>query len=147
MKIIKPSIGNVFLHRSVYLHDGVYYVDAIHVFPGFAPEVYSGGEVEAFDANSVDLQPNENTRLAKDVVRFARLSNGFLCQHPENDNVIGDIRYGMLPTSKEPLWGIKINPVNPEEVPTFVKFRKIGEGDLDTFYGMLFRCDSSIRVK
>ena len=122
-------------------------MDAIHVFPGFAPEVYSGGEVEAFDANSVDLQPNVNTRLAKDVVRFARLSNGFMCQHPENDNVIGDIRYGMLPTSKEPLWGIKINTDNPGEIPRFVKYRAIEEGDLDVFYGMLFRRDSSIRVK
>ena len=95
--------------------------------------------MEEFDINSGDLQPNENTRLAEDVARFAQLSNSFLCQHPENDNVIGDIRYGMLPTSVIPLWGIKIDPSNPEEVPKFVKFRKIEERDLDTFYGMLFR--------
>ncbi len=138
-QIIKPSIGNVFLHRSVYLHDGVYYVDAIHVFPGLSSKIYAGGEVGALNIKEAFPQFKESKRLMKDVSRFSRLSNGYLCQHPELDDIIGDVRYGMLPTSVIPLWGIKINPVNPEEVPTFVKFRKIGEGDLDTFYGMLFR--------
>ena len=138
-QIIKPSIGNVFLHRSVYLHDGVYYVDAIHVFPGLSSKIYAGGEVEALNIKEAFPQFKESTRLMKDVSRFFRLSNGYLCQHPELDDIIGDVRYGMLPTSVIPLWGIKINPVNPEEVPKFVKFRKIGEVDLDTFYGMLFR--------
>ena len=138
-QIIKPSIGNVFLHRSVYLHDGVYYVDAIHVFPGLSSKIYAGGEVEALNIKEAFPQFKESTRLMKDVSRFSRLSNGYLCRHPELDDIIGDVRYGMLPTSVIPLWGIKINPVNPEEVPKFVKFRKIGEGDLDAFYGMLFR--------
>jgi len=138
-QIIKPSIGNVLLHRSVYLHDGVYYVDAIHVFPGLSSKIYPGGEVGSLNIKEAFPQFKESKRLMKDVSRFSRLSNGYLCQHPELDDIIGDVRYGMLPTSVIPLWGIKINPVNPEEVPTFVKFRKIGEGDLDTFYGMLFR--------
>ena len=138
-QIIKPSIGNVFLHRSVYLHDGVYYVDAIHVFPGLSSKIYAGGEVEALNIKEAFPQFKESTRLVKDVSRFSRLSNGYLCQHPELDDVIGDVRYGMLPTSVIPLWGIKIGPSNPEEVPKFVKFRKIGGGDLDAFYGMLFR--------
>jgi len=75
------------------------------------------------------------------------LSNDFLCQHPENNNVIGDIRYGMLPTSIEPLWGIKIDPDNPKGIPEFVKFRTIEEGGLDLFYGMLFRKDLLIGRK
>ena len=83
----------------------------------------------------------------KDVSRFSRVSNGYLCQHPELHDVIGDVRYGMLPTSLIPLWGIKINPVNPEEVPKFVKFRKIRMGDLDVFYGMLLRSNLPIEVK
>ena len=135
--IIKPSIGNIFLYRSVYLHEGVYYVDAIHIFPGLSPKIYPGGEVEAY----------ETTKITRGVSRFARLSNDFLCHHPKNINVIGDIRYGMLPTSIEPLWGIKIDPNNPEEIPEFVKFRTIEEGGFDLFYGMLFRCDSSIKAK
>ena len=129
--IVKPSIGNIFLYRSVYLHEGVYFVDAIHVFPSLSPKIYPGGEVEAY----------KTTKVNRDVTRFARLSNDFLCQHPENNDVIGDIRYGMLPTSIEPLWGIKIDPDNPEKDPEFVKFRTIKEGGLDSFYGMLFRKD------
>jgi len=128
-QVVKPSIGNVFLHRSVYLHDGVYHVDAIHVVPGLAPKIYPGGQVNAFE----EKQP------VKDVARFHRLSNGFLCEHPEADDVIGDVRYGMLPTSTVPLWGIKTNAADPNLPAEFVKFRSLGDGDLDQFYRMLFR--------
>ena len=128
-QVVKPSIGNVFLHRSVYLHDGVYHVDAIHVFPGLSPIFYPGGEVEAY----------ETTKTNRDVARFGRLSNGFLCQHPEAEDVIGDIRYGMLPTATVPLWGIKINRADNDESAQFVKFRKVDKADLNRFYGMLFR--------
>jgi inner membrane protein len=140
-QIVKPSIGNVFLHRSVYLHDGVYYVDAIHVCPGLTPKIYPGGEIEVYEIPNADLAPSANPRMAKDVARFARLSDGFLGQHPEAADVIGDVRYGMLPTSTVPLWGIKINPAQPETAAEFVKFRIIGPGDKEAFYGMLFRRD------
>ena len=128
-QVVKPSIGNVFLHRSVYLHDGVYHVDAIHVVPGLTAKIYPGGEVNAFE----DKEP------VKDVARFDRLSNGFLCQHPREADVIGDIRYGMLPTSTVPLWGIKINRTQPDEPTRFVKYRKADKADLNQFFHMLFR--------
>jgi len=131
-QVVKPSIGNVFLHRSVYLHDGVYHVDAIHVVPGFAPKIYPGGKVDAYTF----------TQTNRDVARFDRLSNGFLCQHPEAAHVIGDIRYGMLPTSTVPLWGIKINRAQPDEPARFVKYREANKADLNRFYQMLFRRES-----
>ena len=128
-QVVKPSIGNVFLHRSVYLHDGVYHADAIHVVPGLTAKIYRGGKVNAFEA----------AKPSKDVVRFNRLSNGFLCHHPEAEDVIGDIRYGMLPISTVPLWGIKTNALNSEFPAEFVKFRSLGEKDISQFYRMLFR--------
>jgi len=137
--IIKPSIGNIFLHRSVYLHDGIYYVDGIHVFPGLSPKIYPGGEVEAYEMKDDDSQSNETSRAAQDVARFDQLSDGYLCQHPEADEVIGDIRYGMLPTSTVPLWGVKINTTNPDESVEFVKYRTVGKANLNMFYRMLFR--------
>ena len=134
-QVVKPGIGNVFLHRSVYLHDGVYHVDAIHVIPGFAPKIYPGGKVDAYTS----------TQTNRDVARFDRLSNGFLCQHPEAAHVIGDIRYGMLPTSTVPLWGIKINRAQPDEPVRFVKYREANKADLNRFYQMLFRRESLLR--
>ena len=138
-KIIKPSIGNVFLYRSVYLHDGVYYVDAIHVFPGLPVKLYSGGAIKALAIKDAFPWLRDNSRLAKDVSRFSEFSGGYLCQHPELDDVLGDIRYAMLPTSVVPLWGIKVDPANPEATPEFVKSRNLEEGDLNHFYGMLLR--------
>jgi inner membrane protein len=141
-KIIKPSIGNVFLHRSVYLHDGVYYVDAIHVFPGLPAKLYPGGKIKAMGVQEVLPRIKDNSRQAKDVSRFSEFSGGYLCRHPELDDVLGDIRYAMLPTSTVPLWGIKVNPGNPESPPEFVKSRKLEEGQMDHFFGMLLRRDS-----
>jgi len=128
-QVVKPSIGNVFLHRSVYLHDGVYHVDAIHVIPGLSPRVYAGGKVDAY----------EIAKPTRDVARFERLSNGFLCRHPTEADVIGDVRYGMVSTSTVPLWGIKTNAVDPEMPAEFVKFRSLRENDLYHFYRMIFR--------
>jgi inner membrane protein len=139
--IIKPSIGNVFLHRSVYLHDGRYYVDAIHVFPGVPAKIYPGGGIKALGAKEVLPRIKDNSRLAKDVSRFSEFSGGYLCKHPQLDDVLGDIRYAMLPTSTVPLWGIKVDLGDPDTAPEFVKSRKIKEGDLDYFYGMLLRRD------
>jgi inner membrane protein len=144
--IVKPSIGNIFLHRSVYLHNGVYYVDAIHVFPGLSTKIYAGGEVEALNTKEVFPQLKENTRQAKDVSRFNKFSDGYLCQHPELDEVIGDIRFAMFPTSVSPLWGIKIDPDNPDQSPELVKYRQIEQGDLDRFFRMLFRRSNSSKT-
>ena len=146
-KIIKPSIGNVFLYRSVYLHDGVYYVDAIHVFPGLPAKLYSGGAIKALAIKDAFPWLRDNSRLAKDVSRFSEFSGGYLCQHPELDDVLGDIRYAMLPTSVVPLWGIKVDPENPEATPELVKSRNLEEGDLDHFYGMLLRRVDPVRKK
>ncbi len=137
--IIKPSIGNIFLHRSVYLHDGIYYVDGIHVFPGLSSKIYAGGEVEALNIKEAFPQLKENTRQAKDVSRFDQFSDGYLCQHPELDQVIGDIRFAMLPTSVSPLWGIRIDPDNPDQAPELIKHRQMDQGGLDRFFGMLLR--------
>ena len=141
--IIKPSIGNVFLHRSVYLHDGIYYVDGIHVFPGLSPRIYTGGEVEALKIKEAFPQLKEDTPQAKDVSRFDQLSDGYLCQHPELDEVIGDIRFAMLPTSVSPLWGIRIDPDNPDQSPELIKYRQMKQGGLDRFFGMLLRRSNS----
>ena len=140
--IIKPSIGNIFLHRSVYLYDGRYYVDAVHVFPGLPAKIYPGGEIQAMGTKEVLPRIKDSTRLAKEVSRFSDFSRGYLCRHPAMDDVIGDIRYAMLPTSTVPLWGIKVNPGNPESPPEFVKSRKLEEGQMDHFFGMLLRRDS-----
>ncbi|MDP7050556.1 MAG: hypothetical protein QF600_01395, partial [Verrucomicrobiota bacterium] len=117
----------------------IYYVDGIHVFPGLSPKIYPGGEIEALKIKEAFPLLKEDTPQAKDVSRFDQLSDGYLCQHPEADEVIGDIRYGMLPTSKSPLWGVKINTTNPDESVEFVKYRTVGKTDLNMFYRMLFR--------
>ena len=126
-------------NRNITRHNGVYYVDAIHVFPGLSTKIYAGGEVEALNIKDVFPQLKKHTRQAKDVSRFNKFSDGYLCQHPELDEVIGDIRFAMLPTSVSPLWGIKIDPDNPDQSPELIKYRNMEHGDLGRFFEMLLR--------
>jgi inner membrane protein len=100
-------------------------VDAIRpsIFSG--TRIYTGQSIAAY---KMDTRINElaiATKQYGDILRFNKLSNGYLVKHPEDENVLGDIRYSMLPNGTEPLWGIKLNPNNPVahhvEVVTFRK--------------------------
>ena len=62
------------------------------MFPGLPSKIYAGGEVEALNIKEAFPHFKKNTRLMKDVSRFSRVSSGYLCQHPELHDVIGDVR-------------------------------------------------------
>jgi inner membrane protein len=73
-----------------------------------------------------------------DIQRFNLFSDGFLAWHPENPNVLGDVRYSMLPTSIHPLWGIELNIDAPNEHVTFNTYRTMSDAERKVFFGMLF---------
>jgi inner membrane protein len=107
--LVHPSIGNIVLWRSIYESDGRYYTDAVR--PGFfsEPRVYEGGSLPAVDVGS-DLQNvDPDSVLYRDILRFEHFSDGYLVVHPEYPDVLGDLRYSMLPNGATPLWGIVIN--------------------------------------
>jgi len=136
---IKPSFGNVVLHRSVYLHDGIFYIDAIHVFPGAPPRVYPGAGIAKFDPVQTFPEVEASSRLFRDIERFSSFSNGYVSLHPELDSVLGDVRFAMLPTDPSPLWGIRMTPEAPEKSIEFVQHRHIQREDLTVFLLMLLR--------
>ena len=135
--IVKPTMGNLLLWRSVYETEGMFYVDAVRVGLLDKNRVFSGNAVQVFDINR-DL-PQLTTKLTvyRDIERFKYFSDGFLAQHPERPNVLGDIRYAMLPNSIKPLWGIELPLDSPDEHVTFDTYRVMSETERKAFISML----------
>lgn len=135
--VVKPTIGNLLLWRSVYQTNSMYYVDAVRVsLPGNG-EVFTGNMVQAFDISRDLPQLTDQMIVYRDIKRFELFSNGFLAWHPEHPNVLGDIRYAMLPTSIRPLWGIELNLEAPNEHVTFNTYRMMPDTERKAFLAML----------
>jgi len=136
--IVKPTMGNLLLWRSVYETGGMYYIDAVRVgLPG-NHKVFTGNMVQAFNINRDLPQLTDQMMAYRDIERFELFSDGFLAWHPERPNVLGDVRYAMLPTSNRPLWGIELNLDVPNEHVTFNTYRTMSDTERRAFFAMLF---------
>lgn len=134
---VKPTLGNLLLWRSIYSANERFYVDALRLRAWGEPVVYHGGDTgRVTPAELVPQLPRESVQL-KDVERFSRLSEGFLVRHPDRPALIGDVRYAMLPDSVRPLWGVEIDPANPQRHVAFVTLREFTARDRQRFVAML----------
>lgn len=107
--LVHPSIGNIVLWRSVYESDGRYYTDAVRRGFFSEPRVYEGGSLPAVDVDSDFQNVDPDSALYRDILRFEHFSDGYLVTHPAYPDVLGDLRYSMLPNGAVPLWGIVID--------------------------------------
>lgn len=122
-QVVKPTLGNLLLWRSVYIHGGRIYTDAIRVGLIGRSRVIEGESVAHFQLDRDLPGLSEASRLSRDIRRFRRFSDGYLAYDPTRTNVIGDMRYSMLPVSTKPLWGIVIDPELPDRHAEFRFFR------------------------
>jgi inner membrane protein len=134
---VKPTLGNLLLWRSVYLSDGRYVVDAIRVPPFAAPKVYPGSTIERVTADDFMAELGADSLQVVDLRRFAAVSDGHLVRHPDVPDVIGDIRYSLLPDRVAPLWGIRIDPAQPAAHVELLSFRTMTREDRARFVAML----------
>ena len=135
--IVKPTMGNLLLWRSVYEADGMYYVDAVRVGLPDNSRVFAGNNVRAFDIDRDLPLVTDQTMVYGDIKRFEIFSDGFLAWHPELPNVLGDVRYAMLPTSIRPLWGIELPLDALDEHVKFHTYRTMPGAERKAFFGML----------
>ena len=133
--LVKPTIGNLVLWRSVYLSGGRIHADGIHV--GTVTKAYPGDSAALFDP-ARDLPwapPGSAARLQ--VERFGQLSEGYLARHPRRPGMIGDARYAMLPTSVEPLWGLVFEAEHPDARARLITDRALTPEARGRFVDML----------
>ena len=104
----KPTFANLLLWKIIYESEGIFYTDAIRILP--TEKIIEGSSIKKLNVTRDFNSLNINSQQYKDIKRFAWFSDDFLAVHPDNKNIIIDIRYSMLPNEINGLWGIEINP-------------------------------------
>lgn len=136
--LVKPTLGNNMLWRSVYLHQGQYYVNAFRLNPITGDRsVFAGSSIKAFTDIDNDLQLPADSVLQNDIRRFASFSDGYLAVHPQHSDIIIDVRYSNLAHSMLPLWGIRIDPLNPQKHAVYELYRDSSTQTRQAFIAML----------
>ncbi|MDJ0861636.1 MAG: metal-dependent hydrolase [Gammaproteobacteria bacterium] len=139
--VVKPTLGNLLLWRSVYAAGDRFFVDAVRVgLTGV--RVYPGASAAAFRSDSIPQLAPVDSVQAVDIERFQRFSDGFVIRHPQIGNVLGDVRYAMSPVSALPLWGIELAPERPQAHARYVFFRNASEAERRQFIDMLLGRDT-----
>jgi len=135
--IVKPTLANQILWRSVYEYNNRFYVDAIRVSYFLDNKVYEGNSVDKFIIEDEFPDLNKDSFLYSDIKRFSKFSDDFIAYDVSQPNILGDIRYSMLPISIKPLWGIVIDINKPQLHAEYKFFRENAQAVRNTFYDML----------
>ncbi len=136
--VVKPSIFNNLLWRSTYLSDGRIHADAIRLRLFSGPSIHEGGSVPLLDWEELAASYGVESRAYRDARRFAHFSDGFVGRKPGQPEVIGDFRYALLPNKLDPVWGIRLDPENPEGPIAFENYRVVDAAAWDAFWDMLW---------
>lgn len=134
--LVKPTLGNQVLRRTIYESQGVFHVDAVRV--GLSSHrIYPGGSTpRVLPERDLGAVPRGSTTY-RDAERFDRFSEGFTQWHPELPDVLGDVRYSMSPTSLIPLWGIALDRERPNAHVRYLFFRELRTEQRERFVDML----------
>lgn len=136
--VVKPSIFNNLLWRSTYLSDGAIHADALRLHFLDDPTIHDGGSVPLLDWNELGATYGVDSRAYRDAQRFAHFSDGFVARKSKDEpNVIGDFRYALLPNALDPVWGIRLNPNQPDGPIAFENYRQVDAATWDAFWQML----------
>lgn len=133
--IVKPTIGNSILWRSVYLSNNTFYIDAVRV--GLNKRIYQGDSIKQFNLEETFPGLDVDSLLVKDIQRFEYFSDNYVGQHPGRPEILGDVRYSMNPIGITPLWGIEMNLEDASQHVTFNNYRKSSKAEKQQFINML----------
>ncbi|WP_298634103.1 metal-dependent hydrolase [uncultured Umboniibacter sp.] len=103
----KPTIGNLWLWKTVYEFDGQFYIDSAHL--GFNQRWYPGESIQRLTAEQIPECLSEASQQRRDIARFNWFSQSFTAVQSQPELRVIDVRYSMVPNQIEPLWGINLN--------------------------------------
>lgn len=135
--LLNPTIGNNILWRTVYEADGKYYIDAVRAPWVSETTMKEGTSVDAIDKDKIFPTIPEGSLQRYDINRFSYFSQDYIYIHPSNPNIIGDLRYGTLPYDTKSMWGIEVDPANPDQHAEWKSLREIDDRKFDKFWNML----------
>ena len=131
---VKPTALNLLVWRCVWLDGDRWRTAAVRVAPFAAPQLIIGEKRAAVTPASPGL-PAAGSPAAVIIADFSRFTQNWNSDTAEGSAVlIGDIRFGMLPTSARPLWSVRCEPTGPS---TVVIDRSLKPGDWGRFGQMI----------
>lgn len=133
---VKPSFGNLILWRLIYEHEGYFYVDAIRVLGN--EKTWNGERIKKYNPNIHHTWIKAGSQHDIDIKKFLWFSDDYLAVHPDDENVLGDVRYALSPDSIYPLWGIRVLPGRGQKHVESVNFRKKSMKFKSRFLNLLF---------
>jgi inner membrane protein len=136
--LVKPTLANLVLWRSIYQTEGQLYVDAIRVGLFSESRVYEGGSIKKFVLDRDMSELPTSSVLATDIARFTTFSAGLVAIQSEQPDVLIDIRYSNLPTTLTPLWGIEMDLTQPDQHAKYTLFRDASKETRQKFLTLLF---------
>ncbi|MCP4433415.1 MAG: metal-dependent hydrolase [Gammaproteobacteria bacterium] len=136
-QLVKPTMANLILWRSVYQSDGLFFVDAIRVVPFSDEHIFEGDQVKPFEQQHDMPELDSASALHHDIDRFRYFSDDYVILDPAREKVLVDLRYSMLPNGLAPLWGIDMNVGSTWQHAQFVNFRDGGVETRLRFVDML----------
>nr|WHW29785.1 putative metal-dependent hydrolase [uncultured bacterium] len=132
----KPTIANILLWRTIYRHEGRFYSDGVRA--GWRVQAYPGSSIAVLDTARDYPWLAGGSQQARDITRFERFSQGYTGVDEADPLRIIDMRYAMLPTEVDGLWGIEINPQRPPaEHAEYVTKRNVSAATRQRFWRML----------
>jgi len=135
--VVKPTMGNLWLWRSIYRNSDTFYVDAVRVGMSGPAQIYEGQTAPVFQTERDLPQISPGSVLSEDVRRFSAFSEGYVVLDPARPDELGDVRYAMLPNTIRPLWGIRFDSAAPDHHAKFVTHRDFSSATRQAFIAML----------
>jgi inner membrane protein len=103
---VRPTLGNLWLFKTMYAYDGRYYVDAVRV--GLGARVFEGESRRILDVARDFPWLSADSQQWRDVERFRRFADGYLALDPERPGRILDLRYSLVPNRPTGFWGLEL---------------------------------------
>ena len=135
--LVKPTIGNLLLWRSVYQYEHQYYVDAIRLGVTSPSRIYTGGTIPILNPEQDLAKVESHSMLYKDIERFTKFSDGWVAIHPQRTDILMDVRYSNLPNSLKPLWGIEMDIDQPNQHAKYSFYRDMSKLNRQQFVDMV----------
>lgn len=138
--LVKPTIFNSILWK-VLSDDGARIIsDGIKIVPFREPIIYHGESTSKLDLFQEFPEVSRNTQHYKDIQRFDHFSDSWLAVAPNNQRIIGDMRFSYLPHVLSPLWGVRVSwtPSETEHV-RYVTLREVSDHTKTVFFRMLLK--------
>ncbi|NVK56623.1 MAG: metal-dependent hydrolase [Alteromonadaceae bacterium] len=131
-----PTLGNVFVWRTLYEFNGSYYINAIALPLFSSPRIYPSEPIAKLNmAKDFPAIETQSTQF-EDVERFRWFTDNWLVMEPGTTHTIGDLRYAVEPDSAHSLWHITLNPAQQNQHVEYKNTKRDGDNILP--WDMLF---------